>query len=188
LIWFTSDFHFAHSAIIKHSDRPFRDVEEMNAEILTRVNSVVRSEDSLWFLGDFCTWFGNDQAYWDRVKFFRDQIVCERIFLVYGNHDKKMRSNFRRTTEIFYRVHDLQEILIDNQPITLCLYPLLSWDKSFHGSYHLFGHEHGNIPDNPSVLSMDVGVDTNNFYPYSSDDIFALMSRKTWKKGKRSES
>jgi hypothetical protein len=32
----------------------------------------------------------------------------------------------------------------------------------------------------PNALSIDVGVDTNNFYPYSLDDIAARMKQKTF--------
>jgi len=43
----------------------------------------------------------------------------------------------------------------------------------------LFGHEHGMMP--PHGLSFDVGVDTNNYMPYSLEDIarkMATMSRE----------
>ena len=43
------------------------------------------------------------------------------------------------------------------------------WNASHRGSIHLFGHSHGNLPDHGK--SMDVSADTNNFYPYSIDDI-----------------
>lgn len=48
------------------------------------------------------------------------------------------------------------------------------WPKSHHGSLHLYGHSHGTLPDSGN-RSMDVGVDTNKFRPYSLEDIVAKI-------------
>jgi calcineurin-like phosphoesterase family protein len=53
-IWFTTDFHFGHSNIIRYCNRPFRDVVEMDQTILERLNASVKLHDTLYFLGDFC--------------------------------------------------------------------------------------------------------------------------------------
>lgn len=53
-IWFTADFHFGHSNIIRYCNRPFRNVEEMDRTILERLNASVKVNDILYFLGDFC--------------------------------------------------------------------------------------------------------------------------------------
>ena len=37
-IWFTADFHFGHSNIIRYCNRPFQSVEEMDQTILDRLN------------------------------------------------------------------------------------------------------------------------------------------------------
>ena len=49
------------------------------------------------------------------------------------------------------------------------------WNASHRGSIHLFGHSHGNLPDHGK--SMDVSADTNNFYPYSIDDIIKKFEK-----------
>jgi len=43
---------------------------------------------------------------------------------------------------------------------------------------NLYGHSHGNRPDTPTSLSMDVGVDTNDFRPWHFDEICLLMTEK----------
>ncbi len=53
-IWFTADFHFGHSHIIRYCNRPFRSVAEMDQAILDRLNASVKVNDILYFLGDFC--------------------------------------------------------------------------------------------------------------------------------------
>ncbi len=46
------------------------------------------------------------------------------------------------------------------------------------GFYHLHGHSHGSLPDNPNALSLDCGVDTHDFYPYSFEEVEDRMSKK----------
>ena len=53
-IWFTADFHFGHSNIIRYCNRPFQIVEEMDRTILDRLNDSAKANDILYFLGDFC--------------------------------------------------------------------------------------------------------------------------------------
>ena len=67
----------------------------------------------------------------------------------------------------------LLEIKLDGQLIVLCHYSMRKWNKSHYGSWHLYGHSHGNLP--PLGLSFDVGVDTNDYYPYSLDDVSNKM-------------
>jgi calcineurin-like phosphoesterase family protein len=53
-----------------------------------------------------------------------------------------------------------------------------SWPGSFHGSVLLYGHSHGRLPR--YGRSMDVGVDTNYFYPYDLEVIARnLLSQPT---------
>ena len=53
-VWFTADFHLGHKNIIRYCNRPFDTVEEMNRTIIDRLNSLVKTNDILYFLGDFC--------------------------------------------------------------------------------------------------------------------------------------
>ena len=55
-IWFTSDFHLGHSNIIRFCKRPFANAHEMNEAIAERMNSCVKPDDTLYFLGDFLSW------------------------------------------------------------------------------------------------------------------------------------
>ena len=52
-IWLTADHHLGHSNIIKFCDRPFADVDEMDAALITSWNSVVAVGDVVWYLADF---------------------------------------------------------------------------------------------------------------------------------------
>ncbi len=84
-IWFTADFHFGHTNIIRYCGRPFHTAEEMDMTILERLNALVKPNDLLYFLGDFCM---GSRA---RIQERRRQIRCKKIFAVPGNHDKQAR-------------------------------------------------------------------------------------------------
>lgn len=60
-IWFTSDTHYGHANIAskncskwKEGFRNFDNLDQMNKEIFNNINKYVKSEDILYFLGDFC--------------------------------------------------------------------------------------------------------------------------------------
>ncbi len=50
------------------------------------------------------------------------------------------------------------EISVNGQPIVLCHYAMRVSNRSHHGAWHLYGHSHGNLPEGPTSLSMDVGI------------------------------
>ena len=51
--WFTSGTHFGSERVRKLSNRPFKNVEEMDYELIKRWNSVVAKGDIVYHLGDF---------------------------------------------------------------------------------------------------------------------------------------
>ena len=77
-IWFTADFHLGHKNIIRYCNRPFDTVEEMNRTILDRLNNLVKANDILYFLGDFCI---GPKA---RAVELRREIRCKKEFAVPG--------------------------------------------------------------------------------------------------------
>lgn len=87
-VFFTSDPHFYHKNAIRHSNRPFRNVDEMNAGLIQRWNQAVRPGDIVFVLGD--VFFCGVQ----RSKEIMDQLNGIKI-LIMGNHDdtpKRMTS------------------------------------------------------------------------------------------------
>jgi calcineurin-like phosphoesterase family protein len=167
-VWFTADFHLGHKNIIRYCNRPFDTVEEMNRTIFERLNSLVKTNDILYFLGDFCI---GPKA---RAAELRRQIRCKKIFAVPGNHDK----DTRKLTQEFSWLGDLAEVSINGQRIVLCHYAMRVWNHSSHGAWHLYGHSHGRLPSLDASLSMDVGVDTHEFRPWHFDEIRDRMKQR----------
>jgi calcineurin-like phosphoesterase family protein len=167
-IWFTSDFHLGHFNIIRYCNRPFADTREMDEVIVDRLNALVKPNDTLYFLGDFC--LGKH----DSVAAYRNRLACQTIHFIDGNHDKTTR----QLQHLFSSWSSLSEISIGKQGIVLCHYAMKVWPNHSRGAWQLYGHSHGNLPDDPISLSMDVGVDSHDFRPWHFDEIQAVMKVK----------
>jgi len=173
--WFTADLHFNHPGIIRVCKRPFDITEQglvdMNEALIAAWNSRVKKRDIVYHLGDF-VWKGDP-------RMFEARLNGAKVF-IRGNHDGMSFHNK------LPNVHDVKLIktLADPKPqkIWLSHYAHRSWPDSRHGSWHLYGHDHGSLPDDEHALSMDVGVDTRrDLAPYSLDEVRAHMARKVIK-------
>ncbi len=175
-IWFTSDHHFGHKNIIKFSNRPFDSMEQMDEEMIKRWNARINPQDRVYHLGDI----GLCNA--SRLKEILDQLNG-RIYLIRGNHDsaaESCKSRFEWIKDYFkLKIPDL-EAEGGERSLILLHYAMRVWDKSHWGSYHLYGHSHGELPDDITSRSFDVGVDCHNFYPISYEEVKQIMNQKTW--------
>lgn len=159
--YFTADTHFNHENIIKYCKRPFDSVEDMNRTIINNWNSIVYSTDIVYHLGDFG--FGNVKDIFNKLRGVK--------VLIPGSHDGE--SNLFMNSPIMELYPGIKDEYGNMRLIVLSHYAMRVWPKSHYASWHLYGHSHGQLP--PYGLSFDVGIDTNNFYPYSLDQIAEKM-------------
>jgi calcineurin-like phosphoesterase family protein len=169
-IFVTSDTHFFHKNILKYqpNERPFEDVYEMNRELIKRWNEVVSPEDEIWHLGDFA--FAGKKKVLDILS----QLNGKKYY-IFGNHDGVMNSP--EVKEHFKWMGKYKRVNWCGRSVVLFHYPIHVWDKMAHGSYHLYGHTHCQIPHLYHGRSMDVGVDGNDCYPWNVKDIFELFDK-----------
>jgi calcineurin-like phosphoesterase family protein len=188
-VWFTADLHFGHGNIIKYCHRPFLNAEEEklahtdrrgrwrvseetvrrhDEALLEAINAEVQQGDTLWILGDFC--FGR----LEEAKPYRDRIRSRDVNLVWGNHDH------RSIRPLFAQAIEQGMVHVEGQEIWLNHYPMRSWNKSFHGSWQLYGHVHGRLARedeaHPYMLTKDVGVDACTYRPVSFEELRAFMA------------
>lgn len=185
MIYFLSDTHFGNKKYLGYCQRPFSSNKEADESIIQSINDTVKTNDTLYFLGDFC-----HQG--DNPKIYRQKIQCKNIHLILGNHDieKKFINGFKS-------ISLLKEIVYRKQKIVMCHYPMRAWNKSYRNSWMLYGHVHNrlNHEDEKSFkLTLDVGVD--NIYnrnvpfgtPWSFEEINQLFTQKKKKyKEKKNE-
>lgn len=179
MIWFSADQHFSHKNIIIYCERPFSSIEEMNFELIKNINSIIMPNDEFYTLGDFCFGPMDDKKYIEGLKQLREQINCQNIHLIFGNHDRpRLIDDYKK---LFSSVNYYKELKYNKRHIVLCHYAMKVWNRSHHGSWMLYGHSHGTLPDDSNNLSIDVGIDCHNYSPLNFDHINEIMSKKSFK-------
>lgn len=155
--FFIADTHFGEKAIFRYENRPFSDVEEMDAQLISRWNSVVGSEDIVYHLGDF----GGDG---------REAELLSKLngtkYLVKGNHDVKSNSDYRGFG--FAEVYD--------HPIIIEGFWILSHDALYVNTNmpyaNLFGHVHASpVIKDLSRQHYCVCVERTDYTPIAFDEI-----------------
>ena len=131
----------------------------MNEEIIRRNNEIVSNNDTVHHLGDFC--LANSKI----ATSFLNRLNGNHIFIK-GSHDYWLDNN--TPTRL--------EINIGKQFIVLDHYAMRVWARSHYNSWQLYGHSHGKLP--PQGKQWDVGVDNNNFYPISFNEIVKIMEKQ----------
>lgn len=171
-VFFTSDQHLGHKAIIKYCNRPFSSTGEMDNIIIERWNWLVQPKDVVYTIGDFC--LGNQEMAFRYFKRLNGQ-----IYVVPGGHDKRwIRPNLCYTGPncIVRVLPPLYTVTLDKQVIVLCHFAMRVWDKSHYNSWNLHGHSHGRLL--AVGKQLDVGVDNWNFYPVSLEEVKNVMETR----------
>lgn len=161
MYFFTADEHYYHRNILTYCNRPFNTVKKMNSTLIDNHNSVVNSNDIVIHAGDFA-------LLKDRKKIYEtviNKLNGKHIFLK-GSHDYWMNRNSITRWEKKIGKH---YIVVDH-------YAMRVWARSHYNSFQLYGHSHGNLPTEGK--QYDVGVDNNNFFPVSLDQIIEIMKTK----------
>lgn len=184
MIWITSDTHFSHALMISPERmgeewaRPWATVEDMDEAMITNWNRRVSPGDTVWHLGDVALRGGKG-----RLREIRKRLNG-RINLVKGNHDWPISDSDQIFDKVFEGLIDLE---LDGQPVTLCHYRMMVWNKSHYGSWLLYGHSHGKlVKGDGKSRAIDVGVDARHLYfpheipansycPWSWEEIRTLM-------------
>ena len=175
--FYISDTHFGHFNIIKHCNRPFKTVEQMDNTIIQNWNKVVSDKDTVYILGDL--------AFSKRTKEpaeYLQQLKGRKIIIV-GNHDydiSKNRSKYLKNN-LFAGIYDYLEISDslgkEMKKVILSHYPMVEWNGFFRGSIHLYGHIHNNIQNNAYKImknidnAYNVGADILDFTPKTLSEV-----------------
>ena len=193
MFFFTSDTHWRHFRILELSNRPFKDIDEHDNELVRRWNSVVTENDVVIHLGDVALgpWpVGLQNLH--RCNGYKIHIP--------GNHDRnsslEKSTRRERFTPDYEEVFD--EIWAEQVPFELSsgFYVILSHyppaqiadhgdvDRYPHmrpvdnGTHIIHGHTHqGHVVTTlaSGAKAIHVGVDSWDYTPVSEDKIMALL-------------
>lgn len=194
--YFTSDLHIGDKGVAQW--RGFASLEEHDRFVLAGL-SRLEPDDELWILGDVC------KPNVASVRVVREAIPCECVHIVVGNHDtgaKFLTCGGFASVDYYAQVGKVAK---DGYKFVMSHYPMLDWDRAYHGSYMLHGHLHS-LPEQEKkdgetsaasrgfglggynewnrdlgIRRYDVGVDANQFRPISAEQIVAFfLSDEQW--------
>ena len=145
-VFFISDLHFGHKYVIAFDKRPFKNVQEMEREMIRRWSAKVSPEDHVFVVGDM---FGKvTTAHAGEIV----HTLNGKIHLIRGNHDPKgelFESLFEEVVPskaIQVRVRgEKQRVIMRHR-----LLPVFKGNDE--GVVQLYGHTHGS-----AVADMEVG-------------------------------
>lgn len=143
-IFFSSDEHFSHANILKYCNRPFKDAEAMDNEMIRAHNAIVQEGDLVYHLGDFTF----------KPKNFAFNILRRlngKHFFIRGNHDAWNHQAIRSElllevarenigSDKLVGVEDYLELKLSGEHLVLFHFPMFTWHKNHRGSIHLHGH------------------------------------------------
>lgn len=183
-IWFTSDTHFGHQAIIKHSNRPFADVEEMDEHMIQKWNEVVSPNDQVYHLGD--VGLGSDKRTLECVSRLKGH-----KHLIAGNHDsvhpssRRYHGHYRSWMDKghFESITTFAKKKIAGRDVLLSHFPyagdhtetdrMSQYRLRNEGLFLLHGHVHEKWI--LQEAQYNVGVDVHEFMPISLDHVAQMV-------------
>jgi calcineurin-like phosphoesterase family protein len=184
MIYFTSDLHFGHEAILRYSNRPFESLEHMHNALVKNWNNCIEDKDIVYVLGDLALCPYKQFVSWgEKLK--------GRKILIKGNHDSYSDGQYNK---LGFDVYHEIKLKIAGNMCRLSHYPYaLPWHKRFfafkselrfmdrrppkiEGEFLLHGHTHASHKrvDN----RIHVGTDAWNYSPVSIREIESVMNRK----------
>ena len=190
-VYFTSDSHFNHNQKFIYESRGYKNRYEHNDALITKINEVVRPEDTLIHLGDFCLNITPPE-----FESILSRINCNNIAYIWGNHNSCIRryyedavtTEYGKDIEVYpYAVGKLtylgyyKELIVNGHMIVIHHYPHQIWNQMQKCSWQLSGHSHYSNPttriENPDHKILDVGWDGHG-KPLSFPEIQKIMMNK----------
>jgi calcineurin-like phosphoesterase family protein len=175
-VFVTSDLHFSHDNIIKYCNRPFKNSDHMNSQLIKNWNSAVMPDDLVYVLGDL-TMMGKDQL--TKTQALVHKLNGKKI-LVYGNHDKFSPTDYidMGFSSVHYPYLKYEDFYMFHDPALATACPV--------GSTCLCGHVHDlftTLKTDKDNLLINVGVDVWNYTPVSLNTIKELVEARKMMEG-----
>jgi len=178
MMLYTSDLHHSHKRITEFTDRKlFTSPEEHDNWLRDIWNSQVTKHDTVTHLGDF-----SFSTKYDDVANFISSLNGQKR-MIKGNHDRSDILQRLKDDNLIQNWSHYEETKINQVPVVLFHFPILSWHKQGYGSISLFGHCHGSLVPEKG-LCLDVGLDSaynilGSHRFFTEDDISKYMKTRS---------
>jgi len=174
-----SDNHWFHGNILKYEHRNFLTTHEMDDHMITEWNAVIGKNDLVYHCGDIA--FTNNFHVLMRLL----QSLNGKIYLIPGNHDHSCQRNgvprFEWIENKLFIGDSITEKKVNiggkYEKVTMCHYPINSYNAKSHGRLHFYGHVHSN--SNLSLKnSFNVSVDEIGYRPLTFNNVLMHYKNK----------
>jgi calcineurin-like phosphoesterase family protein len=170
------------------SARGFKNVKDQNDSLLRRWISKADENTVGFLLGDNA--FGVNAS--SVLETFIKTIPFKELYLMPGNHHagwKQLLANSQNGVwdlghKKVYFIPNYLEIIVNNQSIVLCHYPIFSWNGQGGGSWMLYSHVHGSLQRSElgrtyqiTGKNCEVSVETCS-YPVTLEDLQRFFARR----------
>lgn len=181
MIYVTSDWHFNHSRAFIYEPRGFNSVEEMNEAIIERHNSIVKSDDDVYVLGDLCLG-GCEPGITARNQSLIER-MNGRLHIVCGNHCTPKRIEMYKMCKNVVEVVYATMVHYRGYHFYLSHFPTITANLEKESlkqcTINLYGHSHQTTNFYNDIPFMyHVGVDSHNCYPVLLDNAIEEMKNK----------
>lgn len=171
--WVISNTHFGHANIIRHTERPFRTVGEMNETLASNWNTTVRENDTVYHLGDF-----SGPPMNRRIEKIAESLHGP-IVLIVGNHDRvtpRIATAFARVT----RPQRLRTGVKDVPGVVLSHVPVHDAGTDEPGRIAVIGNLHGHIHQRtaPTPRHCNVCVEHTGYRPIRLEEAIERLSEQ----------
>lgn len=155
----------------------------MDETIIKNVIGKLKKGDNLYYLGDFSLTKSQNEMEGHMIALV---LTGANLYFIKGNHDKKDTIKLYQKYGTYLgeqrTIHVPDSDARDGlQNIVLNHYAMRVWDRSHHGTWHLYGHSHHTLPDIKESLSFDVGINGWNYQLLDYNEVKRLMKLKTFK-------
>ena len=178
MIYVTSDLHFCHNKSFIYEPRGFKNVYDMNEEIIKNWNKIITPEDDIYILGDIML---ND----DTAGLACLHQLNGKLHIAWGNHDSENRKpkivdswNVVETDYIFVIKYQKYTVYLSHYPTVTSNYDV---DKPLKARIiNLCGHTHDEDPfcDWNKGLIYHCELDAHNNQPILLDNIIKEIKDK----------
>jgi calcineurin-like phosphoesterase family protein len=164
-VFLISDLHLGHKGIVSFMTedgiskmRPWNDVDEMNEILVSNWNSVVKSQDLVYNLGDVSL----NKRYLPLL----DRMNGEKR-LILGNHDRFSISEYQKYFTKIYGSLKLDKFILTHYPVDINSIP--DWCLA-----NVHGHIHEK--ESPSNKHFNISVEKIDYTPIALDRIKQIFS------------
>lgn len=164
MVYFIADTHFSEENIILYENRPFKNAQEMDKELIMRWNDTVNIDDMVYVLGDFGA-SGSEKAVLSRLNGDK--------YLIKGNHDTNSNT--------YYREAGFKEV--SGLPVILESFWILSHEPLYVNKNmpyaNIFGHVHNSpVFKTYSRQHYCVSAERTGYAPLAFEEIISRVKEQ----------